>query len=87
MSVTHEEAMQDKNVFYTDQAEWYVICNWCYSTNADHQWSGSTRVPNFSEYLKNTITPAVEEATHCEWCKKELGGRNNVQSGALQYGV
>ena len=75
----------DKHLFHQDQAEWYVICTSCYEVNAEFQWSGSTRVHDFSRYQQETIDPAVRSAKHCEWCKKKFGGKPTEKTGLCQF--
>lgn len=77
--------MNDKNIFFQDQAEWYIVCNSCFVVNQRFQWSGSTKVNDFQTYFNETIVPTLGEAKRCSFCNKKFGGKPNLETGKSQY--
>lgn len=60
-------------IIWIDQAEFHIVCNSCFYTNQEYQWSGSTRVGNWSKQRTGAHRLAAK-ANLCEICGTFLQG-------------
>lgn len=62
------------NILYTDAAEWYYVCNSCYSIHSRDQWSGSTRGwDGWRERSRNGLKKHEETKGWCQFCDPIFG--------------
>lgn len=60
--------MRATRLLFTDQAEFYVVCEECYAQFKDMQWSGSTRSIGWRELAGSVLHKAVAAGNTCEFC-------------------
>jgi hypothetical protein len=60
-------------VLFTDQAEYYVVCEDCYQANKGKQWSGSKKNPNWESDSHKTLRVHIKTKGWCEFCDPVFG--------------
>ncbi|MPR36595.1 hypothetical protein [Salmonirosea aquatica] len=61
-------------VLFTDQAEYYFVCDRCYQTYAHMQWSGSTKAAKgWMERARAELLEHKETKGWCEFCDPIFG--------------
>jgi len=57
----------DMRVLFTDQCEYYFVCNPCFNIHYDQQWSGSTR--GSLNWRKEAIEECAQHSNQKGWCE------------------
>ena len=60
-------------LLFTDQAEYYVVCERCYLAFNNLQWSGSTLSHNWREESEKYLKYHIERKGWCEFCDPIFG--------------
>lgn len=62
-------------ILWTDQAEYYFVCDNCYSAYSHMQWSGSTRSPyrNYQAIAFERLHQHEISDGRCEFCDPVIG--------------
>lgn len=60
-------------LLFTDQAEYYVVCDRCYSAYEHLQWSGSTFDANWRLESQRYLKEHSERKGWCEFCDPIFG--------------
>ena len=60
-------------LLFTDQAEYYAVCNDCYFTYSDMQWSGSTYHPDWRNKSSRYLEKHLHRKGWCEFCDPVFG--------------
>ena len=55
-------------ILWIDEAEWYILCLDCKQKNLESEWSGSTKVSNWSRHSKE-VDQYAKTVEKCEFCK------------------
>lgn len=55
------------HIFWQDQLEYFFVCDDCYLAFKHLQWSGSTKVNNWSAQ-KRLAYRELENGRLCQWC-------------------
>lgn len=59
-------------IWWQDEAEYYFVCDDCFSAFSHLQWSGNTRVynwPHFRAKVYRDLERRIKLGSLCEWCK------------------
>jgi len=68
--VVYHETMR---LLFTDQAEYYAVCEGCSSLYNHYQWSGSTSSPNWRSKSATYLKKHQETKGWCEFCDPVFG--------------
>lgn len=60
-------------LLFTDQAEYYVVCQSCRGIYGHMQWSGSTKAPNWRQESQNQLLLHEKSKGWCEFCDLVFG--------------
>lgn len=60
-------------LLFTDQAEYYVVCQSCRSTYGHLQWSGNTKSPNWQQESFDQLSLHEAKKGWCEFCDPVFG--------------
>lgn len=60
-------------LLFTDQAEYYAVCQRCRSIYAHMQWSGSTSAPNWRQRSQQYLRDHIAQKGWCEFCDRFFG--------------
>jgi hypothetical protein len=60
-------------LLFTDQAEYYAVCDNSYYTYCGMQWSGSTKNPGYREKSWKYLRRHLETKGWCEFCDPVFG--------------
>ena len=62
-------------VIWQDQAEYYFVCDHCYTANRNTQWSGSTSVKDWPRHRAYVEARAARMSDNdCEFCGPDGNG-------------
>ena len=65
--------VEDMQLLFTDQAEYYVVCAGCYSAYRHMQWSGSTRNKSWRQIAIKHLELHQKIKGWCEFCDPVFG--------------
>lgn len=64
---------QHLNLLFTDQAEYYAVCDDCYSIHRRNQWSGHTRNSNWRRDSQRFLDKHTKLNGWCQFCDPIFG--------------
>lgn len=64
---------ENMGLLFTDQAEYYVVCQSCRSIYGDMQWSGNTSARNWRQESRQALEYHQEKRGWCQFCDPIFG--------------
>lgn len=65
--------IEDLRLLFTDEAEYFAVCQHCYFVYCNMQWSGSTPSPGWRKQSQNYLKKHQRDKGWCEFCDPIFG--------------